>query len=611
MHNTLQHTSTTLAALSIIALLGACGSSSGAGTGGTTTPFAPQDAGGTFFADGASSGGASGSSGGDQDAGGSSSGAAPDTVTCTPDCNKKLCGDDGCNGTCGTCGDKEGCVAGVCKKLADPDKCAAAKCDKNAYCTDDGGAAKCVCKPFYEGNGKACSDIDECVTNHGGCHDNALCDNLVGKAPKCTCLKGYYGNGKTCIDNDECKDLKAKVKCAEHGLCKNTVGSYECVCEDGFEGNGSSTCKDIDECEKGTAVCHSNSYCSNSAGGYVCACKDGYVKQGGKCVDDDECKDGSAGCSKNANCTNKTPGYTCTCKAGYTGDGKICSKEDLCKNASCDKNAVCVAGKDGKAACVCNLGFDGDGKACQHVVVNITLHGAVLAPRPATSKSYDPGCSVTATDLKKVKDAAIAAAKLFKDPTVTAIAMAAKLLPIEKALAAVAGQTCKPDAMGTIKLLPSGKTFTLKSGGLADNSFTPVWKNVAWKGVKLINTVNVELFLEESDLFGSNDPIGSVKITHEHLLKAMKLGKIVPIPTADQGTGNIMFVNLAVDQPAKCGNGICETGETSKTCSTDCVSNNGSCKGVCGAYDKSWSCQCDKACIKLGDCCTDFKVMCP
>ena len=34
--------------------------------------------------------------------------------TCTPACNGKTCGDDGCGGSCGTCDTGETCSAGIC-----------------------------------------------------------------------------------------------------------------------------------------------------------------------------------------------------------------------------------------------------------------------------------------------------------------------------------------------------------------------------------------------------------------------------------------------------------------------------------------------------------------
>lgn len=38
--------------------------------------------------------------------------------------------------------------------------------------------------------------------------------------------------------------------CSSHGYCSDTDGSYECTCQDGFEGDGI-VCVNIDECELG------------------------------------------------------------------------------------------------------------------------------------------------------------------------------------------------------------------------------------------------------------------------------------------------------------------------------------------------------------------------
>ncbi len=42
-------------------------------------------------------------------------GEAPAQCDCTPQCDGKTCGEDGCGGTCGTCGDGDLCVAGSCR----------------------------------------------------------------------------------------------------------------------------------------------------------------------------------------------------------------------------------------------------------------------------------------------------------------------------------------------------------------------------------------------------------------------------------------------------------------------------------------------------------------
>lgn len=43
---------------------------------------------------------------------------------CNPSCSKKVCGDDGCGGSCGTCGDGLACVVGACIVANQPGTCA-------------------------------------------------------------------------------------------------------------------------------------------------------------------------------------------------------------------------------------------------------------------------------------------------------------------------------------------------------------------------------------------------------------------------------------------------------------------------------------------------------
>ena len=75
----------------------------------------------------------------------------------------------------------------------------------------------------------------------------------------CKCNSGYDGDGITCSDVNEClvrdltqalevfdkldnsfKSLKnpQKTKCNNKATCTNTVGSYTCACTEGFFGNG-------------------------------------------------------------------------------------------------------------------------------------------------------------------------------------------------------------------------------------------------------------------------------------------------------------------------------------------------------------------------------------
>lgn len=116
---------------------------------------------------------------------------------------------------------------------------------------------------------------------------------------------------------------------------------------------------DIDECSGDHDVCPDvNAHCSNTEGSYTCVCNSGYTGDGRTCSgiwsayfrksffllfaftgfetflelkgrnlfpDIDECSSGVHDCSANAQCTNDGGSYTCSCQLGYHGDGRTCS----------------------------------------------------------------------------------------------------------------------------------------------------------------------------------------------------------------------------------------------------------------------------------------------
>jgi len=47
-------------------------------------------------------------------------------------------------------------------------------------------------------------DVNECLTNNGGCHANATCTNTQGSF-SCACKTGYSGNGFNCSGKKEKK----------------------------------------------------------------------------------------------------------------------------------------------------------------------------------------------------------------------------------------------------------------------------------------------------------------------------------------------------------------------------------------------------------------------
>lgn len=62
------------------------------------------------------------------------------------------------------------------------------------------------------------------------------------------CDVGYRLVNGSCVDIDEC--VEKTTECDKRASCLNTIGNYQCVCEDGFTGDGksctrSSHCSDV------------------------------------------------------------------------------------------------------------------------------------------------------------------------------------------------------------------------------------------------------------------------------------------------------------------------------------------------------------------------------
>ncbi|EDM09581.1 hemicentin 1 (predicted) [Rattus norvegicus] len=81
-----------------------------------------------------------------------------------------------------------------------------------------------------------------------------------------TCPEGSEANHETCVDIDECQNRDT----CQHE-CKNTIGSYQCVCPPGYRLmlNGK-TCQDVDECLEQNVRCGPNRMCFNMRGSYQC-----------------------------------------------------------------------------------------------------------------------------------------------------------------------------------------------------------------------------------------------------------------------------------------------------------------------------------------------------
>ena len=143
------------------------------------------------------------------------------------------------------------------------------QCDLNAACTNTEGSYICKCyEPLFHGSGFDCHYHDPCYIQP--CDKFSMCFvddedpegfscpcnevdggiNRLGdgrlSGPGCSCPKGYEtGIEDLCVDIDECNDFKHD--CDWKADCVNIEASFDCVCKDGYQGDGYH-CTDVDEC---------------------------------------------------------------------------------------------------------------------------------------------------------------------------------------------------------------------------------------------------------------------------------------------------------------------------------------------------------------------------
>ncbi|XP_040270595.1 adhesion G protein-coupled receptor E5 [Bufo bufo] len=138
------------------------------------------------------------------------------------------------------------------------------------------------------------------------------------------CIPGYKEEIGECVDILEC--VTGDHMCGANSKCKNTRGSYYCMCNAGYrKGNQTAfcpykdgkenVCTDIDECSENPGICDFNKICKNTLGSYQCICKEGFVNISNSCVEIQKCK--AVFCGLKGICVSKANTISCSCQEGY------------------------------------------------------------------------------------------------------------------------------------------------------------------------------------------------------------------------------------------------------------------------------------------------------
>lgn len=371
---------------------------------------------------------------------------------CVPDCQDKVCGDDGCEGSCGNCGANEECTETFqCHCLLDSAQCAEVCCDPGQVCTD----AAC-CTPDCEG--KVCGD-DGCGGSCGECSDNDFCTGEEacvdgqcqnGDAPDCddgnpctddTCdpAQGclYSNNTEPCNDQSECTDqdvctegacVGGEVTCDDENPCTDdscdpaqgcVYANNTILCNDNDVCTFGDICKDGTCSSQGTQVCNDNNGCTDDNCDPETGCmfvpNSADCNDGNLCTDGDHCDGGEcvfvepADCDDSLECTadSCTPDTGCV----HIPLDLICYDDNPCTANSCDVDQGCVSTN------VVNDTPCGPVATCQSLLwlqADVCNEGACLFgnvvdcddDNPCTEDSCDPdlGCINEATDGAQCSD---------------------------------------------------------------------------------------------------------------------------------------------------------------------------------------------------------------
>lgn len=93
-------------------------------------------------------------------------------------------------------------------------------------------------------------------------------------------------------------------------------------------------CGDVDECETGASDCDPNARCINNPGSYECVCSDGFTGNGFTCKDVNECLINNGGCDENAQCINTIGSFKVNIQNWEVDDAQMANSSPLTHSVS-------------------------------------------------------------------------------------------------------------------------------------------------------------------------------------------------------------------------------------------------------------------------------------
>ncbi|CAH1259112.1 VWDE [Branchiostoma lanceolatum] len=230
----------------------------------------------------------------------------------------------------------------------------------------------------------------DCSCQNGGSCPSFALDSL----DNINCIQCTGFTGPLCdVDVDECLDNPC-----DHGVCNNTVGGFQCECEQYYTGP---LCDQETPCFSNP--CPDNGTCADVPGAIQCTiCPDGSPVDSSLCVvieiPLDPCS--SNPCYPDVTCDVVDDVYTCgPCPAGMTGDGVNCVEDIGCSSKPCYPEVTCTDVPGGHECGDCPHGMTGDGKNCTEDTGVTDQQGSSWYEQPAYIALLSVGAVVVAAAL--------------------------------------------------------------------------------------------------------------------------------------------------------------------------------------------------------------------